>query len=200
MMNEKLVAALMAQSDESTPDGVRLRLVVEEGGDAPNRSEEVSLAEAIETSLDLGLDLVEIDLDNPKLPVVRAVDYDSKKYRMGKERSKKKADPGGVVKEFRLKAKTADHDFDRKIDAIVAALQKGHKCKVQATCARRALETTNPEGAEEVLQRLLERVKGYGVANNPPEVNKEKVHGTVLLKPIGKKEKKKKKKNDEQEE
>lgn len=190
LMNENLVKEMMTNADASSPKDIMLRLVIEQDANTPATSEETSLADAIQTSLDLGLDLVEIDLKNPKLPVVRAVDYESKVYRTNKEKSKKKADPGATVKEFRVKAETADHDFQRKISAILDSLDKGHKCKVQATCPTRVILSTNPEGALEVINRILEEVAGEGETTKPPECNKEKTVASVLLLPVKKKNKK----------
>lgn len=190
LMNEKLIKKMMADFKVSSPRDISLRLLVERDSTSPTTSEETSLEAAIETSLDLGLDLVEIDLKNPKLPVVRVVDYEAKLYRVNKEKAKKKTkDPGTIMKEFRFRAKTADHDFQRKLSGVLEALQKGHKCKIQARCPKRVVLTTNPEGALEVINRVVEEVGSHGEQTRAPEVNKEKTNASVLLVPTNKRKK-----------
>jgi len=184
LMNEHLIKEIMTLSKAESPDQVQLRLVVEHGSGTPPTSEETSLAEAITTSLDLGLDLVEIDL-NHTVPVVRAVKYDAKVYRTNKEKAKKQVkDPLSVVKQFRFKARAADHDVQRKLDQVIDALKKGHKCQIQTTCPTRMInQGTNPEGAKEVMERILEGVGSVGEALRDPDVNIDKTHATVLLIP-----------------
>ena len=190
LMNEYLVKELMKRNRNATsPDQVQLRLVIEEGGEGgkggPPKSEETSLAKAIQTSLDLGLDLVEIDLNNPSLPVVRAVQYDAKVYRINKEKSKKQIkDPASIVKEFRFRARTADHDMERKLAAVLDALKKGHKCQIQATCPARLINTgVCPTGAAEVMDRVLATVGSEGDTLRAPEVNLAKTVSSVQLLP-----------------
>ena len=187
LMNEHLVKELMARAGTaaSSPEQVPLRLVVEEGGGVPPKSEETSLAQAIQTSLDLGLDLVEIDLQNAALPVVRAVQYEAKVYRTNKEKAKKQVkDPASVVKEFRFKARTAEYDMQRKLLSVVDALKKGHKCQIQATCQTKLIKSgVCPEGAAEVMDKILSGVGSEGDALRPPELNPEKTVSTVQLMP-----------------
>lgn len=184
-MNEHLVKRIMAQSRAKDPEQVKLRLVVEEGTDVKPRSEETSLAEAIQISLDLGLDLVEIDLNNPAMPVVRAVEYDAKVYRTNKEKAKKQIkDPASIVKEFRFKARTADYDMQRKLNGVLDALKKGHKCQVQATCPSRLVNNgVHPNGAMEVMERILSLVGSEGDPLKAPENNVAKTMTSVILIP-----------------
>ena len=195
LMNEHLVKELMKRHSDVTtaPDKIQLRLVIEgsyneETGEkeAPT-SEETSLDRAIQTSLDLGVDLVAIDLDNPHLPVIRAVHYESKIYQNNKKLKAKQKDTkdlASIVKEFRFKARTADHDFDRKLSAVLDALRKGHKCQIQATCQVRLMKTgVCPDGAVEVMDRILAAIETEGDKMRPPDVNQEKTVASVQVMP-----------------
>jgi len=212
LINEDLVRVIMercAKSGAKSPDQVQLRLVIEqspqpqqqqepteddEADDAsqnqqpqkqPPKSETTTLAKAIQTSLDLGLDLVEIDL-NHDLPVVRAVDFDSKLYQMTKAaKEKATTDTSSIQKEFRFKARTADFDLIRKIDKVRESLEKGYKCRIMATCPARMVGKT-PEtqnGALHVLERVVEGVADLGQPLRDPELNTEKTHANTLLIP-----------------
>lgn len=190
LMNEHLVKELMKRNSNATsPEQVQLRLVVEDasedGEGGPPKSEEISLAKAIQKSLDLGLDLVEIDINNPSLPVVRAVQYEAKVYRTNKEKAKKQIkDPASIVKEFRFRARTADHDMERKITAVLDALKKGHKCQIQASCPTRLINAgVCPTGAAEVMDRILATVGSAGDTLRAPELNVAKTVSTVQLLP-----------------
>jgi translation initiation factor IF-3 len=181
-MNEQLVKKIMDETVESSPDRVNIRLVIERDSKTPPESEATTLSKAIAAALDLGLDLVEIDIKH-EMPVVRAVKYEAKLYRASKEKAKTPKDPGSVVKEFRFKAKIEDNDFSRKTNDVIDALEKGHKCKISARCPFRMVGPKNPSGAGAVIDRVLAEVQDAGEASKLPEVNKEKTQASVLLIP-----------------
>ncbi|CAB9501457.1 IF-3 binds to the 30S ribosomal subunit and shifts the equilibrum between 70S ribosomes and their 50S and 30S subunits in favor of the free subunits [Seminavis robusta] len=190
LMNERLVKAIMKKSRASDPKSVKLRLVVEMGGDTPPTSQETTLSGAITISVDHGLDLVEINLNGLDLPVVRAVQYEAKMYRANKEKAAKvKANAdSSIVKEFRFRAKTADHDLQRKLGRVQEALEKGQRCKLSCTCASRMIRNNQePLGAAAVIDRILQELESVGDPVSPPTVNKEKTHGTVTIAPKQKK-------------
>lgn len=178
-MNENLVKRIMDETPEPSPSSVNLRLVIEREPGTQTESKEITLSNAIKTALDLGLDLVEIDL-NQEVPVVRAVKYEAKVYRATKEKAKTPKDPGSITKEFRFKAQTEEHDLQRKVKDIIEALEKGHKCTITARCRKR-IAAQNPQAINEVFDRVLEQVKGIGEPTKTPEINNDNTQGSVLL-------------------
>jgi translation initiation factor IF-3 len=192
LMNEHLVKTLMDRSpnnNNSSADHVKLRLIVEKDSQTPLETKETTLTEAIRISVDLGLDLVEIDLNSNNrlpLPVIRAVHFEAKQYRVNKSKAKNlKSNKDLDLKEFRFRAKTADYDYQRKLNSVREALQKGHRCKVMATCPDKfIMDGSQPKGAGSVLERIVEELADIGELLKPLDINEEsKNNGNVTFMP-----------------
>jgi translation initiation factor IF-3 len=192
LMNEQLVKTLMDRSFNSSADFVKLRLVVEKDSKTPPETKETTLSDAIRTSVDFGLDLVEIDLRSHDLPVVRAVHFEAKQYRVNKTKAKNlKSNKDLELKEFRFRAKSADYDFQRKLSSVREALQKGHRCKVMATCPEKFIaDGSQPKGAGSVMERIVEELAETGELVKAPDINEEKTNSTVTFMPRSKAKKK----------
>ena len=90
----------------------------------------VSSKEALQKSLDLGLDLYCVS-PNSNPPVCRILDYGKYKFdKEKKEREAKKNQKKTIVKEIRFTATTDKHDLETKARAAIEFLKKAYKVKV----------------------------------------------------------------------
>lgn len=148
LRNEHLVRFLLRSKKATSPELVQVRLVVDKGGGSPPETDMVSLQSAMDTSNDLGLDLMEITLKQD-VPVIKAVDYSrllfekskqSKAAGGGAQKRGRKGRPVGAgglpVKEFKFKAGIADNDLERKAENMIKYLIKGHSCQVTIMASR----------------------------------------------------------------
>jgi translation initiation factor IF-3 len=115
----------------------------------------MSLAEAIQLSLDEGKDLVEISIDQ-EIPVVtisslRGIAYQSSKAKKG---SKVSATTSSQLKEVTMKAGIADNDLHRKVTEIMKFIEKGHACTVTVRAGRK-FTRVNENAAHDAVQRVL---------------------------------------------
>jgi translation initiation factor IF-3 len=108
-MNENLIQVLMRQSDAAAGD-LMVRLVIDEGPDKPSSIDVVPLREAMETAIDLDVDLIGINL-NQDPPVVKAQDYTKLAYKASaKKQTKNDKKP---TKEFKFRVSLYNHVFCR---------------------------------------------------------------------------------------
>ena len=110
-----------------------------------------------------GFDLVLMNAGSDK-PVCKLMDYNKYKYEKNKkqkEAAKKQKSTNAELKEFRFSVSIDVHDFNTKINQMVKYLEKGHRIK--ATIRFRGREMAHTELGKEVLNRIAEAVKEYGV-------------------------------------
>lgn len=107
---------------------------------------------ALETAIELGLDLVEISpTANP--PVCKIMDYGRFKYEQTKKKQEAKKKQTTIqIKEIKVRPKTSDHDLQTKIGHIKKFL--GKKDKVKVTVLFRGREITLHQQAREVIQKI----------------------------------------------
>jgi len=169
LRNEHLVRFLLKSKKSSSADSVQVRLAVDKGAGSPPETNVVTLQSAMDTSNDLGLDLMEISL-NQDIPVIKALDYSrllfekskqSKSAAGGKRKGGMKGKQSGLaVKEFKFKAGIADNDLERKAENMIKYLVKGHHCQVTIIASRFRLREDAAAGAT-TLGRVREILGEY---------------------------------------
>lgn len=164
-MNEALVAELVRDRGQSA-DQLQVRMIVEGREGAPSQTSLVSLADAIQTSIEMDLDLIDIS-SNQDVPVVKVDSLKRLAYQKIRTSAKKAADP--AEKELRFKPSIAEADMERKIDQMIGYLERGHRCAVQIRANRREMYR-DPMAAKTMADRILERVQGTGELVSQPRV------------------------------
>mmetsp|Transcript_20702 Transcript_20702/g.45201 ORF Transcript_20702/g.45201 Transcript_20702/m.45201 type:complete len:328 (-) Transcript_20702:173-1156(-) len=195
MKNEHLVRAIIGAANAPGPESVQVRLVVDKGPGNPPDTDVVSLQSAIETSNDLGVDLIEISLKQD-VPVIKAIDFTRLMY----EKSKKSKPSGGgnkgsgkggsskATKEFKFKAGIADNDLERKADNMIKYLLKGHPCQVTILSNRFRLRQ-DANAASNTLQRVREVLGDHVMEPKNTKVNEAGTYTTMRFEPNPKKAK-----------
>ena len=123
-------------------------------------------AEAQQYAYGKGLDLVEVAAQADP-PVVRVMDYG--KYRYELEQKAKLARKHQIsinVKEIKLRPKIGNHDYETKKGHVLRFLNQ--RAKVKVTIMFRGREQYHPERGRDLLMRLAEEVKEFGVVEQPP--------------------------------
>lgn len=128
----------------------------------------VPLQQAQDMAREKDLDLVEISpTANP--PVCKIMDYGKYVFQQKKKQNEaKKKQKVIVVKEVQFRPRIDEHDFDFKKNNVARFLQHGDK--VKAIIRFRGREMTHMELGRAVLDRLLVEVKEFGVAEQAPDV------------------------------
>ncbi|MBL8691757.1 MAG: translation initiation factor IF-3 [Rhodospirillaceae bacterium] len=127
---------------------LRVRLINERG----DMIGIVSLNEALQASLDAGLDLVEIS-PQAEPPVCKILDYGKFKYEEQKKKNEARKKQRIIeIKEVKLRPGIDDHDYDVKMRSMVRFLDEGDKVKV--TMRFRGREMAHQELGMEVLMRV----------------------------------------------
>lgn len=138
------------------------------------------LAEALRTSANYELDLVEV---SPKSdpPVCRIMDYGKFKYQQSKKAHDAKKKQAVIhVKEVKLRPKTEEHDFQFKLRHIERFLKEGNKTKV--TIVFRGRELAHPDLGRNMLNRITEETKMFGKIEQPPKF--EGRNFTMVIAPL----------------
>ena len=115
---------------------------------------------------DKSLDLVEV-APNADPPVCRVMNYSKYRYELElKAKQARKHQSQIVIKEIKFRPKVGQHDYETKKGHVVRFLE--HKDKVKVTIMFRGREMVHPERGEQLLMRLAEDVKEYGVIESMP--------------------------------
>ncbi|HDI60029.1 MAG TPA: translation initiation factor IF-3 [Desulfobacteraceae bacterium] len=140
-----------------------VRLIDSEG----NQVGIVSLAKALATAAEHGLDLVEIS-PNANPPVCKIMDYGRFKYEQTKKKQEAKKKQSTVqVKEIKVRPKTGDHDLETKIGHIRKFL--ANKDKVKVTVMFRGREITMANQGRALLARIAEAIGEEAVVEQAPK-------------------------------
>ncbi len=126
----------------------------------------LNLAEALSLARERELDLVCV---SPQAipPVCRILDYGKYKYELSKrEKEGKKKQHLGRLKEIKLKARIEDHDYQVKLRKAVEFLSRGDKLRLTLTL--RGREMLRQELGRNTLNRMIEDLKAYGLADGIP--------------------------------
>jgi translation initiation factor IF-3 len=143
----------------------------------------VTLAEALRTAQQRGLDLVEVaPMAVP--PVCRILDYSKFKYdQTKKEREARKTQKTTRLKGMRFRPKIDDHDIDFKTKRIQEFLGDGDKVKLQVLF--RGRERDHMELGRAVLDRVANALKDVAVVERPPLMEGREM--TMILSPLPRK-------------
>ena len=134
----------------------------------------MNIKDAINTAKEKGLDLVLV-APNAEPPVCKIMDYGKYKYLQNKKAQEAKKKQKQIeVKEMKLRPNTDEHDFNFKVKNIIKFLQKENKVKVNIFL--RGREIQNPQLAYNMIEKLKEALKDYGVLENIPKVEGRIVH------------------------
>ena len=143
-----------------------------------------SIDDALTLANAAGFDLVQMG-GKPEQPVCKLMDYNKYKYernKKAKEASKKQRSNNAELKEFRFSVNIDVHDFNTKVNQAIKYLEKGHK--VKATVRFRGREMAHTELGEEVLNRVAESIKEYGVIEKKPTMESRSMF--MMIAPIKK--------------
>jgi translation initiation factor IF-3 len=128
----------------------------------------VQIAQAQAMAEEKGLDLVEV-APQAKPPVCKIMDYGKYLFQQKKKASEaKKKQKVILVKEVQFRPRIDDHDYNFKRNHVLRFLDDG--AKVKAIVRFRGREMAHMELGRAILDRLLEDIKGKGVADGIPSL------------------------------
>ena len=129
---------------------------------------------------DKGLDLVEVAAQADP-PVCRVMNYSKYRYELElKAKQARKHQSQITIKEIKFRPKVGVHDYETKKGHVLRFLQ--HKDKVKVTIMFRGREMVHPERGEQLLMRLAEEVKDYGVIESKPNLDGRNM--VMMLAPV----------------
>jgi len=127
----------------------------------------VPTAQALETAIEFGLDLVEVS-PNADPPVCKIMDYGRYRYEQTKKKQEaKKKQSTFQIKEIKVRPKTGDHDLMTKIGHIRKFIDK--KDKVKVTVIFRGREITLADRGREVLKRIADETEEIAAVEQMPK-------------------------------
>jgi len=139
--------------------------------------------EALRIASERNLDLVEVAPTSVP-PVCRLMDYGKYKYEQTKKEGEARRNQKIVLlKEMRLRPKIGDHDLETKAKLAQRFLEDGDKVKV--TVVFRGREMAHPQLGREVLDAVLERLKGVAAVERIPLMEGKAL--TMILAPANSK-------------
>ncbi len=122
--------------------------------------------EALRMARERNLDLVEV-APTAVPPVCRLLDYGRFRYEQSKkEREARKGQKLSLLKELRLHPKIGDHDVQFKTRLAERFLEEGDKVKL--TMVFRGREMAHIQLGQQLLERIAQTLKGYGVVEKAP--------------------------------
>ena len=134
----------------------------------------MTLFQARELAKTQSLDLVEVSATSVP-PVVRMMDFGKFKYEQAKkEREARKNQKIVLLREVRIRPKIGDHDFDAKARVGRKLLDAGDKLKV--TVMFRGRESSHPELARKLLQRMADTLKDIAYIERNPAFEGNRMH------------------------
>ncbi|MCD6292682.1 MAG: translation initiation factor IF-3 [Deltaproteobacteria bacterium] len=152
-------------------------------GDAGEQVGVIDTQEALAYAEERGLDLVEVS-PHASPPVCKVMDYGKFKYQESKRAQEAKKKQTVIqVKEIKMRPRTDVHDLDVKIRNIVRFLESGDKVKV--TIRFRGREMAYTDQGYDLLIKVAERVKEYGVVEQ--HAKREGRQLMMILGPVKKK-------------
>lgn len=123
---------------------------------------------AIKLARERESDLVEI-VPNANPPVCKIINFGKFKYELAKkDKIQKKHQHVSLLKELRFHSNTDTHDFDFKARHAQQFLAEGHK--VKASVVFKGREITYKEKGQEMLVRLVDRLKDYAKVDQEPHM------------------------------
>jgi translation initiation factor IF-3 len=126
------------------------------------------------------LDLVEVAAQADP-PVCRVMNYSKYRYELElKAKQARKHQSQIVIKEIKFRPKVGVHDYETKKGHVLRFLQ--HKDKVKVTIMFRGREMVHPERGEQLLMRLAEDDKEFGVIESMPNLDGRNM--VMMLAPV----------------
>ncbi|MEJ6950011.1 translation initiation factor IF-3 [Halanaerobiaceae bacterium ANBcell28] len=154
-------------SDLRINDRIRareVRLITSEG----EQIGVVPISEALRTSEEKGLDLVEV-APQAKPPVCKIMDYGKYKYEQAKQAKKAKKNQNIMnVKEVQMGVKIDDHDFNVKLKMARRFLNNKDKVKVRIKF--RGREMMHQQIGYDLAERLIEGTEDIGKVESKPHM------------------------------
>jgi translation initiation factor IF-3 len=148
--------------------------------DAKNQLGVLPTLQALSLARERGLDLVEI-APAAQPPVCRIMDYGKFLYEEHKrEHQAKKHQKQIQIKEIKFRPKISVHDYDFKMKHIRRFIEEGNKVKV--TVMLRGREKQKPELGQQVLDRVMNDMKGQAAQDG--EARKQDWAVSALLIPV----------------
>jgi len=128
----------------------------------------MSLDDALNTAMEMDLDLVEV-ADKSEPPVCRIMDYGKFKYQQSKKSQESRKKQVVIqLKEVKLRPKTDEHDFQFKVRHMERFLREGNKAKVSVIF--RGREILHTDIGERILRRVIELTKELAVVEQFPKL------------------------------
>jgi translation initiation factor IF-3 len=128
----------------------------------------VAVAEALRIAEEAELDLVEIS-PNAEPPVCRVMDFGKFQYEQQKRKAAARKKQKQIqVKEIKFRPGTDIGDYNIKIRKLIEFLQEGDKAKI--TLRFRGREMAHRELGMQLLQRVEQDLKEYGVVEQQPRL------------------------------
>jgi translation initiation factor IF-3 len=128
----------------------------------------VPINDALRRSEEAGLDLVEIS-PNAAPPVCRIMDFGKYQYEESKRKHAAKRKQKQIqIKEVKFRPGTDIGDYQTKLRNLIRFLEEGNKAKI--TLRFRGRELAHQELGAEMLKRLENDLKDYGVVEQYPRM------------------------------
>lgn len=129
----------------------------------------VSLEEALDRSIRMDLDLVEVSPHSDP-PVCRIMDYGKYKYEQEqREKEARKKQSQIVIKEIKIRPKIDTHDLEFKKRHMERFLKDGARVKV--TVMFRGRELAHPDLGKRLLDRIAEDLEGLAEPESEPKLD-----------------------------
>lgn len=124
--------------------------------------------QAQEKAVEAGMDLVLV-ADGAETPVCRIMNFGKFQYEQKRKmRDQKKKQATHKNKEIKFHANIDPHDYDMKVNRIVAFLEKGNRVKVSLFF--RGREMTHRDLGMALMERVVEAVRTTGVVESRPRM------------------------------
>ncbi|MBI3546897.1 MAG: translation initiation factor IF-3 [Gammaproteobacteria bacterium] len=141
----------------------------------------ISLNDALRKAEEAGLDLVEIS-PNAVPPVCRIMDFGKYQYEESKRKHAAKRKQKQIqVKEVKFRPGTDVGDYQTKLRNLIRFLEEGDKVKL--TLRFRGRELAHQELGMEMLKRLENDLKDYGVVEQYPRLEGKQMVMVLNAKP-----------------
>ena len=128
----------------------------------------VPISDALRRAEEAGLDLVEIS-PNAEPPVCRVMDFGKYQYEESKRKHAAKRKQKQIqIKEVKFRPGTDVGDYQTKLRNLIRFLEEGNKAKI--TLRFRGRELAHQELGIEMLKRLENNLKDYGVVEQHPRM------------------------------
>lgn len=139
----------------------------------------VSTQQALQTAIDLGVDLVEVSA-NANPPVCKVIEYSKYVYQLKKK--KENAGKGSSqVKEIKFGTNIADNDMKVKVKKAIEFLQDGDKVKLVLEFGRGREFIALKEQGEVKLLKFITELEQYGRAESLPKFENGKQKKTMVM-------------------